>query len=94
MRKAYRITGSSFNHPGALPNGFTVKERLVGDVLKVPSHREGNLVLMEVKDGSVVVFKEGVPNSQIHFRAADIQKIFRFLGEVAVAHPDECLRVP
>lgn len=92
MRKAYRITGSSFNHPGTLPEGFTVKERLVGESLTLPSHREGNLTLMEVKDGSVVVFVEGVSHSQIHFRAEDIQKIFRFMGDVAVAHPNECLR--
>lgn len=68
-----------------------MKERLVGDTLTVPSFRSGNLTLIEVKDGSVVVFKEGESGSQIHFRAEDIQKIFRFLGDVAVAHPQECL---
>lgn len=90
MRKAYRVTGSTFEKPENLPEGLTVKERLVGDTLTVPSFRSGNLTLVEVKDGSVVIFKEGESGSQIHFRAEDIQKIFRFLGDVAVSHA-ECL---
>jgi hypothetical protein len=93
MRKAYRVTGSTLVHPGTLPEGLTVKESLVGDTLTVPSFREGNLTFVEVRDGSVVLYKEGENNSQMHFRAEDIQKIFRFLGDVAVAHPNECLKV-
>lgn len=84
MRKAYRITGSSFEKPANLPEGFVVKERLVGDSLTVEGFRGGNLTFQEVKDGSVVLFKEGQSGSQLHFRAEDIEKIFRFLGDVAV----------
>lgn len=93
MKKAYRVVGSSFEHPGELPEGFTVKERLVGDSLTVESFRGGNLTFQEVKDGSVVLFKEGESGSQVHFKAEDIQKIFRFLGDVAVQHP-ECFHTP
>ena len=77
MRKAYRITGSSFDKPENLPEGFAVKERLVGDVLGTTA-----LVFHEVKDGSVVVYRQGVPNSNVKLSPEEVRDVMNFLYRV------------
>jgi hypothetical protein len=74
MRKAYRITGSSFTEPSNLPEGFTVKERLVGEVLGTKA-----LVFHEVKDGSVVVYRQGVAGSNVKLSPEEVREVMNFL---------------
>lgn len=78
MRKAYRITGSSFTKPDNLPEGYSVKERLVGEVLGTQA-----LVFHEVKDGSVVVYRQGVANSNVKLSPKEVVEVRTFLGRVA-----------
>lgn len=78
MRKAYRISGSSFERPENLPEGFSVKERLVGEVLGTKE-----LVFHEVKDGSVVVYRQGVSGSNAKIRPEEINDVIAFLFRVA-----------
>lgn len=77
MRKAYRITGSSFDKPENLPEGFTVKERLVGEVLGTNA-----LVFHEVKDGSVVVYRQGVSGSNVKLDPEEVKEVMMFLNKV------------
>jgi hypothetical protein len=81
VRKAYRVAGSSFTKPENLPEGLTVKERLVGEVLGTSS-----LVFHEVKDGSVVVYRQGVPNSNAKLSYEEVRKVMIFLNRVVNAH--------
>jgi hypothetical protein len=77
VRKAYRITGSSFTEPINLPEGFTVKERLVGEVLGTKA-----LVFHEVKDGSVVVYRQGVAGSNVKLSPEEVGEVAKFLVRV------------
>lgn len=77
MRKAYRITGSSFEHPGTLPDGLSVKERLVGEALGTKE-----LVFHEVKDGSVVVYRQGVAGSNVKLSPEEVRDVMNFLWRV------------
>lgn len=77
MRKAYRVTGSTFTHPGELPEGLTVKERLVGDILGTKEY-----VFHEVKDGSLVIYRQGVPNSNYKLDWDEVQKLAGFLVDM------------
>lgn len=77
MRKAYRVTGSTFVHPGELPEGLTVKERLVGEILGTNA-----LVFREVKDGSVVVYRQGVPGSNVKLDPEEVKEVMMFLIKV------------
>lgn len=77
MRKAYRITGSSFAEPKNLPEGFSVKERLVGEVLGTDA-----LVFHEVKDGSVVVYRQGVAGSNVKLSPEEVRQVMMFLNRV------------
>jgi hypothetical protein len=77
MRKAYRVTGSTFTHPGELPEGLTVKERLVGDMLGTKEY-----VFQEVKDGSLVIYRQGVPNSHYKLDWEEVQRLAGFLVEM------------
>ena len=77
MRKAYRITGSSTTKPENLPEGFTVRERLVGDILGTKE-----LVFHEVKDGSMVVYRQGVAGSNVKLSWEEVQQLAGFLVEV------------
>lgn len=81
MRKAYRINGSSFDKPENLPEGFTVKERLVGDI-----HATKELVFHEVKDGSMVVYRQGVPNSNVKLSYDEVKALSLFLSETVYYH--------
>lgn len=81
MRKAYRVTGSTFTKPENLPEGLTVKERLVGEVLGTTA-----FVFQEVKDGSVVVYRQGVPNSNVKLSRMEIYKVMIFLNKVINSH--------
>jgi len=77
VRKAYRITGSSFTKPDNLPEGFVVKERLVGEVLGTK-----DLVFHEVKDGSVVMYRQGIAGSNVKIPFEDVVKVASFLVNV------------
>jgi hypothetical protein len=77
VRKAYRITGSSFVEPKNLPEGFSVRERLVGDILGTKE-----LVFHEVKDGSLVVYRQGVAGSNVKLSWEEVQQLAGFLVEV------------
>lgn len=81
MRKAYRITGSSFDRPENLPEGFTVKERLVGEVFSV-----GGLVFHEVQDGSMVVYRAGVTGSNVKLTYEELKSLSHFLSETVYHH--------
>lgn len=81
MRKAYRISGSSFVRPENLPDGFTVKERLVGEVFSTR-----DLVFHETKDGSVVVYRQGVPGSNVKISLDEVIRLSNFLRTVALDH--------
>ena len=81
MKKAYRVTGSSFIKPEGLPEGLTVKERLVGESLITD-----NLVFQEVKDGSVVIYRQGVVNSNAKLALEELKSVILFLNEVCVSH--------
>lgn len=80
MRKAYRITGSSFTKPENLPDGYTVKERLVGEVFGTEV-----LVFHEVKDGSVVVYRQGVAGSNVKLSPEEVGQLCDFLSRVRYA---------
>lgn len=82
MRKAYRIVGSSFQRPANLPEGFEIRERLVGEEIQLQS----GLSFREVKDGSVVLYQKGVDRSNARISSEDVQELFRFLGDVAAYH--------
>lgn len=86
MRKAYRIAGSSTTKPENLPEGFTVKERLVGEVLGTKE-----LVFHEVKDGSVVVYRQGVPNSNVKLSPEEVKEVVKFFAEVIYYHHVESI---
>lgn len=86
MKKAYRITGSSTVKPENLPEGFTVKERLVGEVLGTKE-----LVFHEVRDGSVVVYRQGVPNSNVKLSPEEVKEVVRFFSEVIYYHHVESI---
>lgn len=77
MRKAYRIIGSSTTKPENLPEGFTVKERLVGEVLGTKE-----LVFHEVKDGSVVVYRQGVSGSNVKLSFDEVGQLASFLVNI------------
>lgn len=81
MRKAYRVTGSTFTKPENLPEGLTVRERLVGEVLGTTA-----LVFQEVKDGSMVVYRQGVPNSNVKLSRMEMYKVMIFLNRVINSH--------
>lgn len=81
MRKAYRINGSSFDKPENLPEGFTVRERLVGNI-----HATKELVFHEVKDGSMVVYRQGVPNSNVKLSYDEVKALSLFLRETVYYH--------
>jgi hypothetical protein len=78
VRKAYRITGSSFTKPDNLPEGFAVKERIVGEVLGTK-----DLVFHEAKDGSVVVYRQGVSGSNVKLSPTEVEEVLFFLQRVA-----------
>lgn len=82
MRKAYRIVGSSTTKPVNLPEGFEVRERLVGEEIEL----ESGLSFREVKDGSVVLYQRGVDRSNAKISPEEVQVLFRFLGDVAAYH--------
>lgn len=86
MRKAYRITGSSHQKPENLPEGFSVKERLVGDVLGTK-----DLVFHEVKDGSLVVYRQGVAGSNAKLSFEEVQDLAKFLNQMVYYHKIERL---
>lgn len=77
MRRAYRVTGTSFTKPENLPEGYTVKERLVGEVLGTTA-----LVFREVKDGSLVVYRQGVANSNVKLSFEEVVQLASFLVNV------------
>ncbi len=79
MRTAYRIVGSSTTKPENLPEGFEIRERLVGDEFQ----SESGLVFVEAKDGSVVVYKKGLERSNAKLNHSEILGLFRFFGDVA-----------
>lgn len=81
MRKAYRITGSSHQKPENLPEGFSVKERLVGDVLGTKE-----LVFHEVKDGSLVIYRQGVAGSNAKLSFEEVQDLAQFLSQMIYYH--------
>lgn len=81
MRKAYRITGSSFVEPKNLPEGFSVKERLVGEVLGTDA-----LVFREVSDGSVVVYRQGVAGSNVKLSPDEVRELLNFLTPIVYYH--------
>jgi hypothetical protein len=86
VRKAYRITGSSFVEPKDLPEGFSVKERLVGEVLGTQA-----LVFHEVKDGSVVVYRQGVAGSNVKLSPEEVKEVVKFLSEIVYYHHVESI---
>lgn len=77
MRKTYRITGSSLTKPDNLPDGFEVRERLVGEILGT-----SQLVFREVKDGSMVVYRQGVAGTNVKLSWEEVQKLAGFLVEM------------
>lgn len=81
MRKAYRVTGSTFTKPENLPEGLTVKERFVGDITST-----SEFVFHEVKDGSVVIYRQGVPNSNAKVSYEELETVWRFLLKVWQDH--------
>ena len=81
MRKAYRITGSSFYTPENLPEGFTVKERLVGEVMTAKE-----LAFHEVKDGSLVVYQQGVAGSNVKITLNDVYRLMVFCNKIVNDH--------
>lgn len=82
MRKAYRITGSSFERPENLPEGFTVKERLVGESLELSN----GLSFQEVKDGTVVAYRKDQSGSNVKLSRDDQWLLMVFLNRNLNAH--------
>lgn len=81
MHKAYRIVGSSETYPTNLPKGFEVREREVGEVLGTQE-----IVFREVKDGSVVMYRQGVANSSAKILPDELEEVWRFLLKVWQEH--------
>lgn len=81
MRKAYRVTGSSTTKPENLPEGFTVKERLVGEILGTKE-----LVFHEVKDGSMVVYRQGVAGSNVKLSYEEVYALMLFCNKHVNEH--------
>lgn len=87
MRKVYKVNGFSPKHPGNLPPGFTVTEKEVGDVHQIEfaaSGRHANFV--ETKQGDVVVYREGVNNSNFKIKHDQLPDLIRFLNQVWLEH--------
>jgi hypothetical protein len=82
VRKAYRIKGSSFTKPENLPEGFEVRERMVGDTVNL---RNG-VCLQEAKDGSVVMYRKGESGSNVKLSRDDQFVIMVFLNRVINSH--------
>ncbi len=90
MRKVYKVTGVSPKHPGNLPPGFTVTEKEVGDVHQIEfaaSGRHANFV--ETKQGDVVIYREGVENSNFKIKHDQLPGLIRFLNQVWLEHRDQ-----
>jgi len=77
MRKAYRVVGSSLEEPTNLPEGLEVRECLVGEVMGTAA-----FVFKEVKDGSVVIYRQGVPNSNAKLSPGEVRDVMNFLYRV------------
>ncbi len=86
MRTAYRIVGSSTTKPENLPEGFEVRERLVGEVHQVRLGADKNANFVENKNGDVVVYQEGTRNSNFVVRHDDLPALFQFLNRVWIEH--------
>lgn len=84
MRKAYRVTGSTFTKPENLPEGLTVKERLVGEELEL----SGGLSFFEVKDGTIVCFMKGASKSNQKLSRDDIYRAMIFFNKILNTHRD------
>lgn len=97
MRKVYKVTGFSATHPGDLPNGFSVSEKEVGEVHQIMfegSGRHTNFV--ETKQGDVVVYREGITNSNFKIPHDELPALVRFLNQVWLEHrgPSNCPGTP
>jgi hypothetical protein len=81
VRKAYRVSGVTFTPPGKLPEGLVAKEVMVGETMGT-----SEFVFREVKDGSVVIYRQGVPNSNAKLSPDEVKQVMIFLNRVVNAH--------
>lgn len=87
MQKAWKVMGVSTVKPEGLPKAFTVVEKEIGCVHQIPIENGRHINFVEAKDGDVVVYREGVTNSNFKIPRDEIPAILGFLKHVYVDHP-------
>lgn len=82
MQKAWKVMGISTVKPEGLPKAFTVVEKEVGCVYQIAAISGRHINFVEAKNGDVVVYREGVANSNFKVPAEDISQLIQFLMHV------------
>lgn len=90
MQKAWKVMGVSTIKPEGLPGAFTVVEKEIGCVHQIPTVNGRHVNFVEAKNGDVVVYREGVSNSNFKIPAEDISQLIKFLMHV---HTEQGARI-
>lgn len=86
MQKAWKVMGVSTIKPQGLPKAFTVVEKEIGCVHQIPVVNGRHVNFVETKNGDVVVYREGVSNSNFNITRDEIPALMAFLRHVYVDH--------
>jgi len=82
MQKAWKVMGVSTVKPENLPKAFTVVEKEIGCVYQIPVENGRHINFVEAKNGDVVVYREGMSNSNFKIPREEMSKLIAFLMHV------------
>ncbi len=82
MQKAWKVMGVSTVKPEGLPKAFTVVEKEIGCVYQIPTQTGRHINFVEAKNGDVVVYREGVSNSNFKIQREELSSLIAFLMHV------------
>lgn len=86
MQKAWKIVGVSTVKPESLPKGFTVVEKEIGCVHQIPLESGRHINFVENKAGDIVVYREGVSNSNFRIPREEFADLMTFMRHVYAEH--------